>query len=315
MADSGKNASNIHKLVSSVVASYGDDESMIKIEEKNQINREIIIDAVGKLRGVIYAGFFSSKTLKRDSLEFYVGELLEDLIFNLETQIERALLHRKEDDAPLVYESAADITYAFLEKLPAIRAMLSTDIDATLDGDPAAFNRDEIILSYPGIFAITVSRLAHELYLLGVPLIPRMMSEYAHGLTGIDIHPGASIGHHFFIDHGTGIVVGETTVIGNNVKIYQGVTLGALSTRGGRALNGVIRHPTIEDNVTIYSGASILGGATVIGEGVVIGSNSFITKSVARNMRVSIKDPELQFKSDEAAAVELPDGEFWDFVI
>jgi serine O-acetyltransferase len=194
---------------------------------------------------------------------------------------------------------------------------LATDVEAAYDGDPAAFNHDEIILSYPGIFATTVNRLAHELYLLGVPLIPRMMTEYAHGVTGIDIHPGASLGHHLFIDHGTGIVIGETTVIGNYVKIYQGVTLGALSTRGGQLLGGVKRHPTIEDHVTIYSGASILGGSTVIGEGVVIGSNAFITKSIPEKTKVSVKNTELQYISDakKEPAPESLQEEFWDFVI
>ncbi|MDR2825289.1 MAG: serine acetyltransferase, partial [Deltaproteobacteria bacterium] len=154
-------------------------------------------------------------------------------------------------------------------------------------------------LSYPGVYAIMVYRVAHELYSLATPLIPRMMAEHAHSLTGIDIHPGARIGHHFFIDHGTGIVIGETTLIGNFVKIYQGVTLGALSTRGGQFLTGVKRHPTIENHVTIYSGASILGGETVIGEGVIIGSNAFITKSVPEKTRVSVKNPELQFMQNK----------------
>jgi serine O-acetyltransferase len=183
-------------------------------------------------------------------------------------------------------------------------------VEAAYTGDPAAFNKDEIVLSYPGVHAIMVHRLAHELYVLGVPLIPRMMSEAAHSRTGIDIHPGASLGTHFFIDHGTGIVIGETTVIGDHVKIYQGVTLGAISTRGGQSLTGTKRHPTIEDNVTIYSGASILGGDTVIGRGVVIGSNAFITKSVPARTRVSVKNPELQLKSDDEAR-----GEVWFYEI
>jgi serine O-acetyltransferase len=219
------------------------------------------------------------------------------------------------DEAWIEYESER-IAMEFCERIPGIRRVIATDVSAFYDGDPAAFNADEIVLSYPGIYAIMVNRLAHELYLLGVPLIPRMMTEHAHGRTGIDIHPGATIGHHFFIDHGTGIVVGETTVIGNYVKIYQGVTLGALSTRGGQVLKGVKRHPTIEDHVTIYSGASILGGGTLIGEGVVIGSNAFITKSVPEKTRVSVKNPELQFKENEKTrSVDFAQGEFWDYVI
>lgn len=188
----------------------------------------------------------------------------------------------------MTQEAAADIdrqaqemTVRFLEKIPDVRALLATDLQAFYDGDPAATSLDEIIIAYPGLLAITVNRLAHELFLLKVPLIPRIMTEYAHGRTGIDIHPGATIGKYFFIDHGTGIVVGETTVIGDSVKLYQGVTLGALSTRGGQSLRGHRRHPTIGDRVTIYSGASVLGGDTVIGHDAVIGGNAFITHSIA----------------------------------
>ena len=177
------------------------------------------------------------------------------------------------------------------------------DLEAAFDGDPAAYSLDEIIIAYPGLYAITVNRLAHALWTLGVPLIPRIMTEHAHSLTGIDIHPGASIGRYFFIDHGTGIVVGETTVIGDRVKLYQGVTLGALSTRGGQSLRGKRRHPTIEDNVTIYAGASILGGETVIGRGAVIGSNVFITHSIAPDTRVSVRNQELVFKGGTVASV------------
>lgn len=191
---------------------------------------------------------------------------------------------------------AQEIVKKFIMQIPKLRGMLAKDVQAAYDGDPAAYNTDEVIFSYPGVFAISVNRIAHELHLLGVPMIPRIMTEYAHNLTGIDIHPGATIGEYFFIDHGTGVVVGETTEIGNNVKIYQGVTLGALSTRGGQSLRNSKRHPTLKDNVTVYSGASILGGETVIGEGAVIGSNAFITSSVPDNTRVSIKNPELQFK-------------------
>ena len=208
-------------------------------------------------------------------------------------------------------DAADDIVSAFLEKLPSLREVLATDVQAAYDGDPAAFNTDEVIFSYPGLLAITVNRLAHELFLMGVPLIPRMMTEYAHSVTGIDIHPGASIGRYFFIDHGTGVVIGETTVIGNGVKLYQGVTLGALSTRGGQSLRHKKRHPTLEDNVTVYSGASILGGETVIGTEAVIGSNAFVTSSVPAHTRVSIKNPELQFK-DRSRTAELGQEGFFN---
>jgi serine O-acetyltransferase len=185
------------------------------------------------------------------------------------------------------------------------------------NGDPAAYSKAEIIISYPGVYAGMVYRIAHELYLLSVPLIPRIMSEHAHSVTGIDIHPGATIGKYFFMDHGTGIVIGETAVIGNHVKLYQGVTLGALSTKGGQDIKGVKRHPTINDNVTVYSGASILGGSTVIGEGVTIGGNAFVVKSVPENTRVSVKNPELQYKNNQnvSAYVELDQMGFWSYEI
>lgn len=210
------------------------------------------------------------------------------------------------------------LALSFLEKLTDIRDLIQGDLQAAYDGDPAAFNKPEIIFSYPGLFAIMINRIAHELYLLGVPLIPRIMTEYAHTQTGIDIHPGAVLGKHFFIDHGTGIVIGETAVIGDNVKIYQGVTIGALSTRGGQKLHGKKRHPTIEDNVTIYAGASILGGETVIGHDSVIGGNAFITTSIPSNTRVSIKNQELEYRQDNNASrntTEIVQSEEWYYII
>ena len=185
---------------------------------------------------------------------------------------------------------------AFFQEIPAVRVTVQTDLQAAYDGDPAATGMAEIIFAYPGLFAITVYRLAHVLYTLNVPMLPRIMTEHAHSVTGIDIHPGATIGPYFFIDHGTGIVVGETTVIGSNVKIYQGVTLGGLSTRGGQSLRGKRRHPTIEDHVTIYANATILGGDTVIGRGCVIGANSFLTQSVPPCTTVTLKNQEMQMK-------------------
>ena len=193
-------------------------------------------------------------------------------------------------------ERAGRITSAFRTELPSIRSMLQKDLQAAFDGDPAAQSKEEIVLSYPGFFAVSVYRIAHFLQEQQVPMLPRMMTEYAHSRTGIDIHPGATIGSSFFMDHGTGIVIGETTVIGNHVKLYQGVTLGALSTRGGQRLKGVKRHPTIEDGVTIYAGASILGGDTVIGENSVIGSNVFLTQSVPPNVTVRMEPAQLHFQ-------------------
>ena len=185
---------------------------------------------------------------------------------------------------------------AFVARLPEVRRLVDSDIQAAYEGDPAATSPMEVVMAYPGLYAVAIHRLAHELYTLKVPIIPRIMSEIAHSKTGIDIHPGATIGEHFFIDHGTGVVIGETTVIGKNVKLYQGVTLGALSTRQGQKLAGVKRHPTLGNRVTVYSGASILGGDTVIGDDCVIGGNAFVTASVPAHTRVSVKSPELTFR-------------------
>ena len=265
---------SLNSLVEGILDSYDKYPLIRNIDSSNRINRAIVLDILENLRKIIFPGYFETRNLKQDSLSYHVGEVLEDIHYNLIKQTIRALQHR-EENAPENKEAAlleaTVIVERFLARIPAVREILMTDVQAGYDGDPAAYNTDEIILSYPGLYAIFVNRLAHELYLLGVPLIPRMMTEYAHSLTGIDIHPGATIGEYFFIDHGTGVVVGETTRIGKNVKIYQGVTLGALSTRGGQSLRHARRHPTLEDNVTVYSGASILGGETVIGQGAVIG--------------------------------------------
>lgn len=247
--------------------------------------------------------------------------LLEDVLYNLIKQISIVLRYVPEYEKAHENEISAEaerLALKFLGTIPKIREYVDTDVQAAFDGDPAAFNKDEIIFSYPGLFAVMVNRIAHELYLLNIPLIPRIMTEYAHSVTGIDIHPGAQIGKFFFIDHGTGIVIGETTVIGDNVKIYQGVTLGALSTRGGQKLKSKKRHPTIEDNVTIYSGASILGGETVVGKNVVVGGNAFITKSVPEGARVSIKNQELRYNYDASHPVQRAEfevDESWFYVI
>jgi serine O-acetyltransferase len=311
----------VKHLVDILSQSYRDHAEIIKVDAENQLNRSVIIDILDRLRKLIFPGYFGKKHLSADLVDYYAGDLLEGVTYDLIPQVARALRHREDMEiAPneAVQETAGDIAFAFLSKLPEIRDYLAADVSAAFDGDPAAFSKDEIISSYPGIYAIMVYRLAHALFVLDVPLIPRIMTEYAHGLTGIDIHPGAVIAGHFFIDHGTGIVIGETTVIGSHVKIYQGVTLGGLSTKGGQALKGTKRHPTIEDHVTIYSGASIFGGATVIGEGVVIGSNAFITRSVPEKTRVSVKDPELQFKAAEQGKWErrvFAQDDSWDWVI
>ncbi|MDR1541555.1 MAG: serine acetyltransferase [Clostridiales bacterium] len=307
--------SKFKDLVSDIVQSYKTYPNIVNMDGRTSISKTSVIDILEKLQTLIFGGYFGSKHLKREIMDYYAADLLEDISHNLEKQIGRALYEIEEDETP-PDATPKEIAWAFLKRLPEIRKVLSTDVDAAFDGDPAAVSTGEICLSYPGLYAVMVNRLAHELYVLGVPLIPRMMTEHAHSLTGIDIHPGASIGHHFFIDHGTGVVVGETTVIGNHVKIYQGVTLGALSTHGGQMLRGIRRHPTIEDHVTIYAGASILGGSTVIGEGVVIGSNAFIIKSVPEMTKVSIKSPELSYvKNNSQRTVDLEQNDNWYYMI
>ena len=260
-------------------------------------DRARIITTLEEIRRLMFPGFFGNENTSLVVPENFAGNTLAGVYEMLYEEIRNSLLFAgktKEEDAD---ELARQHTLTFLQKLPAIQSMLMKDVEAELQGDPAANSKEEIIFSYPGIYAIFVYRVAHELYVQQIPLIPRVMTEYAHGKTGIDINPGATIGEYFFIDHGTGIVIGETTVIGNHVKIYQGVTLGALSTQGGQSLNGVKRHPTIEDNVVIYSNTSILGGETVIGENSVIAGNTFVTKSVPKNTKVSALMPDLKMRT------------------
>ncbi|MCR5677991.1 MAG: serine O-acetyltransferase [Agathobacter sp.] len=292
----------IDKIVEKILEDYKDERFINQVEVFDQPDKEAVIDITKKMLKIIFPGFY-----RENNYHFYnnysrLTNLLEDVMYNLNKQIAIALKQKPENKLRQqceIQKDAENLSLAFFEQIPKIREYVDTDVQADFDGDPAAFNKNEIILTYPGLMASTVNRIAHELYLLKVPIIPRMMTEYIHNLTGIDIHPGATIGKYFFIDHGTGIVVGETTVIGEHVKIYQGVTLGALSTRGGQALKGVKRHPTIEDNVTIYSGASIFGGETIIGHDSVIGSNAFITKSICPGSRVSIKNQEHNIKQGD----------------
>ena len=289
---------SIHRLTQNILTDYTAGRPIDRIEPFNQPDRDVIIALIGKLRRIVFPGYFRDPAYHVYSAAHSLSALIEDTAYLLQKQIAIAL----RCGSSVTQEAAADIdrqaqemTIRFLEKIPDVRALLATDLQAFYDGDPAATSLDEIIIAYPGLLAITVNRLAHELFLLKVPLIPRIMTEYAHGRTGIDIHPGATIGKYFFIDHGTGIVVGETTVIGDHVKLYQGVTLGALSPRHGHAVTGK-RHPTVGDNATIYSGASILGGKTVIGANSVIGGNSFITESIAPNTKASTETPRMIFR-------------------
>ena len=312
---------NINELTQKILLDYESDRTIDEIKTFDHPDNESIVDIIEALRRIVFPGYFKNKNYKVYTIKNNISIILEDLIFKLVRQISVVLRYDKKyvtlSDSEL-HDRAEQITFEYLDKIPKIRELIETDVQAAYDGDPAAYNKDEIIYSYPGLYAIFVNRLAHELFLLGVPLIPRIMTEHAHSKTGIDIHPGATIGKYFFIDHGTGIVIGETTEIGDNVKIYQGVTLGALSTRGGQSLKNKKRHPTIEDNVTIYSGASILGGETVVGKNVVIGGNAFITRSVPEGAKVSIKNQELRYNFDSSISVktsELDPEESWFYII
>ena len=308
----------IQALADTILSDYDHDRVIDRLEMFTQPDRGIIEALIAKLLRLVFPGYYRDYTYRIYNPRNNLSALIEDVAFHLNRQIGIALRGSEQLEPDEAERRAEDITAAFLEKLPEIRAYVETDLQAAYDGDPAAKNKAEVIIAYPGLYAITVNRLAHALYMLNVPLIPRIMTEYAHSRTGIDIHPGAQIGRYFFIDHGTGIVVGETTVIGDYVKIYQGVTLGALSTRGGQKLRGKRRHPTIEDNVTIYAGASILGGETVIGHDSVIGSNAFITHPIAPGTRVSIKNQELQYKNGQGYVLQsdVPAEEgAWFYVI
>lgn len=267
-------------------------------------SRDAIIRAIELFRQVIYPGYFGQQGLTNQNVTYRMGEFVIELTDILYEQVRCCLRYKRQipgsdGDSEQCEEcdrEAARIVAAFFDRLPVVRALLADDVQAAFDGDPAAQSTDETIFCYPGLLAITVQRVANEFYKLEVPLLPRIMTEYAHGLTGIDIHPGAKLGRRFFIDHGTGVVIGETTEIGDNVKIYQGVTLGALAPGFGQLLRGQKRHPTIQDNVTIYAGATILGGGTVIGEGCTIGGNVFITASVPKFNQVSADPPKLKYR-------------------
>jgi serine O-acetyltransferase len=267
-------------------------------------NRQEIVQIVELLRQIVFPGYFGTGGLTSENLPTRMAEMLTAVAGRLYEQVRCCLRYRQQipsgdSDSQACHdcdEKAREVVAKFIDRLPAVRAILATDVQAAFDGDPAATSTDETIFSYPGLMAISVQRLAHEFFNLGVPLLPRIMTEYVHGLTGIDIHPGAELGESFFIDHGTGVVIGETTRIGKNVKIYQGVTLGALAPHYGQLLRGQKRHPTIEDDVTIYANATILGGETVVGRGSVIGGNVFVTTSVPPQNQVIAEPPKLTYR-------------------
>ncbi|MCK6484847.1 MAG: serine acetyltransferase [Phycisphaerae bacterium] len=303
-------------LVQRIVASFERHERIRHVNRGFMPSRSEMIEVTRLLLELTYPGYFGRQDLDSTSVVYHVGELLPRLGQKLFFQIFRSLCYQNEVDGhydpagseeqamPFHYR-ARDLTVQFLEQIPEIREMLAQDVDAAYDGDPAATNTDEIIVAYPGVMAVSVYRYAHALHRTNVPLLPRIMSEWIHGVTGIDIHPGARIGRRFFIDHGTGVVIGETADIGDNVKIYQGVTLGALSflkDERGRMVRGYKRHPTVQDGVTLYANAIVLGGDTVLGENSVIGGSTFITSSIPPNTVVSIKPPELKVRPARNAA-------------
>jgi serine O-acetyltransferase len=255
-------------------------------------SRDVVLECVEGVRAVFFPGYFGMTDLSDEHLHYYVGATLDRVLHLLEEQVRRGIAFAERHDYETCEHCAvrsAEVTRAFLARLPDVRRLVSSDVDAAYEGDPALKIKDEAIFSYPGVFAVTNQRIAHELFVLSVPLIPRMITEHAHAVTGIDIHPGARIGEKLFIDHGTGVVVGETAVIGNNVRIYQGVTLGAKSfplDEKGMPIKGIDRHPVVEDDVVIYAGATILGRVT-IGKGSSIGGNVWLTNGVPAGTRVT----------------------------
>lgn len=278
----------VTRLANDLVASYARAGGINHLDGKNLPSKRAIAVITQDLLRVLFPGFFDEKLIHSSQIKVETAALLDSIFGNLEDEIRKSLEYQPPKNLPKkeITKAAHELTSDFLSQLPRIREILQTDVEAAFDGDPAAASKEEVIVSYPFIEAIAVQRLAHELYLKNIALIPRIMTEWAHFRSGMEIHPGAKIGSHFFVDHCTGTVIGETADIGDHVKMYHGVTLGAKSTGGGQQLRGKKRHPTIEDRVTIYPGATILGGETVIGANSTIGGNVFIMNSVAPNSLV-----------------------------
>jgi serine O-acetyltransferase len=274
---------SVTQLTNELVASYARVGGINHLDGKNLPSNRAVTAITQDLLRVLFPGFFDERPIHSSEIKVATAELLDSILGRLEDEVRKALEYRPPADLPKknITPAAHSLTLKFLHSLPQVREVLQTDVEAAYNGDPAAMSKEEVIVSYPFIEAIAVQRLAHELYLENIPLIPRIMTEWAHFRSGMDLHPGAQIGSHFFVDHCTGTVVGETAIIGDRVKMYHGVTLGAKSTAHVEELRGKKRHPTIEDRVTIYPGATILGGDTVIGEGSTIGGNVFIMDSVA----------------------------------
>ena len=302
MATDLKSTDSLAAITQRIVETYEECGAIHHLGHSPLPSYREIVDILADLREILYPGYGRRQNLHLGNVAYHVGDLIDSLNNRLTQQIARAFRY---DCGPRDGETDCEakahaIVLRFLETLPELRHMLAEDVQAAFDGDPAAKSPDEIVFCYPGVSAVTIYRMAHELYSLDVPLIPRMMTEYAHGKTGIDIHPGATIGRRFFIDHGTGVVIGETTRIGDGVKLYQGVTLGALSfprdEKTGEIVRDAKRHPTIEDSVVIYANATILGGETVIGHHSVVGSSAWVMRSIAPYTVVTIENPRLRFR-------------------
>jgi serine O-acetyltransferase len=298
----------VSRAADALAESYtGDGVKIHHLDRRPLPSRIEAVRVLDALQELLFPGYTGAQGLTGASLRLHVESRMAWLYESLTEQISRAINHgqRLDDACPVTERQATECAEEFISRLPQVRETLASDVKAAYEGDPAAICYDEIIFSYPGLYAVTVYRLAHELHVLGVPLIPRIMTEHAHARTGVDIHPGTQIGSSFFIDHGTGVVVGGTAVIGNNVKLYQGVTIGAFSfdkDEAGQLIRHTKRHPTIEDDVIIYAGATILGGDTVIGRGSVIGGNVWLTHSVPPGTRVLQDSPRLRIISAEEAA-------------
>jgi len=307
----------LEQLGEELLESYLGDERARRISRHYLPSREAIAEILQSVLDLMYPGYFGRGDLTREDLGGFVAHALGELAPKIEREMEHCLCYGRERESSSEFGECAprarELTLVFLSRLPEIRALLVRDVQAAFDGDPAATNLDEVILAYPGVLAVSVYRIAHALYDLGVPMMARIMTEWAHSKTGCDIHPGAKIGGGFFVDHATGVVIGETTEIGEGVKLYQGVTLGALSLpkdATGHVIRGKKRHPTVEDGATLYANATVLGGQTVVGAQSVIGGSVFLTRSIPPRSRVSLKEPDLRVASRDGAAE--PDAIYFD---
>lgn len=299
-------------VIDALTSSYRSGAPGARIGRQLLPSREATVEILELAFQIFYPGIYGRQDLEEDDLRYHLGSLLATFRAKLARQIELSLCYGAEQEgADTNHESCArharKLAGMLVTRLPELRAMLVEDVQAAYDGDPAASSVDEVVLAYPGLRAVTVHRVAHELYMMGVPILPRIMSEWAHAGTGADIHPGARVGRSFFVDHATGVVVGETSHIGNHVKLYQGVTLGALShprDEQGRVIRNTKRHPTVEDGATLYANATVLGGTTVVGQESIVGGSVFLTKSIPKRSRVALKPPELRVMTSEGTGVD-----------